>query len=221
MVVSDYAWVDKGTQKEAYESSHAGTHFDTPYHFDEKGEKSIAISDMSGPALVVDIREELFKWSDGYAITKIVVEKWMEAHGERKNVFLKGWERILLRVLSDKDAASIEPMRQFPYFDSGETVEILLNNARMRLGGERIKLVCTESPSVDYRDCGGLRTPDAKGKGGAHGAFYKSGVSIGENWDFRNLNNMTRGFLHVFFDTEKPAPDAVKVYAAVFEIDVL
>lgn len=221
MVVSDYAWVDRKTKNEVYESSHAGTHFDTPYHFEKEGEKNIPLNKISGPALVVDIRKELVKWSDGYAITKTVIEKWIEAVApkERTGTFLKGWERILLRTLSDKDAAKEEPMRKFPYFDSGETAETILLHARKRLGRGTVKLICTESPSVDHRDCGRLSTPDINGKGGAHGAFHRHGVSIGENWDFRNLDNMTFGILHVFFDTATPAPDAVKVYTAVFEID--
>lgn len=218
MEVNDYVWTDSNTGKEIHESSQWGTHFDTPYHFDKNGAQGIETDGLSGLSIVVDFREDLSVWSDGYAITERVVEKWIEKNKESaKHQGSKSWERILLRVLSDKDALSTIPLTQFPYFDNGNTVRLLLAHAKDFSGGKAIKLFCTESPSVDYVDCGHLVSVGEEGKGGAHGAFNERGVAIGENWDFRRLDNLAQGFLHIFFNTLQPAPDAVRVQAGFFE----
>jgi kynurenine formamidase len=219
MEVSDYIWIDAKTGKEIHESSQWGTHFDTPYHFDKNGAQDIETESLSGSALVVDLREELSVWSDSYAITEIVIEKWIEKYqeGVKKNTSPEAWERVLLRVLSDTDATSTVPFVRFPYFVNGNTVRMFLGRIKEFSGGKATKLFCIESPSVDYVDCGHLSSAGEEGNGGAHGAFHKRQVVIGENWNFQHLNNMAQGFLHIFFDSTNPAPDAVKVQSAFFE----
>lgn len=218
MVVSDYVWKDVKTGAEIRESSQWGTHFDTPYHFDKNGLKYIPnfYSGFCGRAVCLDLRRMLSRYSNGYAITEVVIEEWKEAYGDMGD---DDADVFLLRTLSDTDANSQLPLEKFPYFKNLKAVDALWQYTSER--GTSIlhpTLVCVEAPSVDRVDCGCLKGATIDGDGGAHGAFHGRAIHIGENFDFREIGNLAKGLLRVYLE-QSVAPDSMKVVTALFEPD--
>lgn len=200
-------------------STQWGSQFDTPQHFYKEGASDVDRTLVSGPARVVDLRPELEGESDGLAITSKVVQAWFERTmgglqiGESQN---KTWKRILLQTLKSEQAMATSPMSQFPYFADPEVVNFFINKI-WTTTGVGVKVVYHEPPSVDEVNQGHLLHPNNIQQGGAHGAFYKNGVIIGENWDLQRFTEGQTGIVRVFFDsTMNGAKDAVAVSGAYF-----
>ena len=62
---------------------HGGTHLDAPIHFAERGRTAdqIPLQDLVGPAVVIDVREQVAKDAD-YALTPDDVRAFESRHGE-------------------------------------------------------------------------------------------------------------------------------------------
>src|SRR6185295_18198523 len=182
-------------------STQWGSQIDAPQHFLKKGAIKIDIDKAQGPARVVDIKEELNEFSDSLAISEEVVRAWLNRANLKQ--FSNGkdtsWQRILLRTLSIGQAQSNVPLAWFPYFDNPRAVELLINSIE-RETQQIVRAIFVEPPSVDRVDQGHLAGADARGKGGAHGAFHRHGVLIGENWDLSGISDGTRGLVRIFLD---------------------
>ncbi len=77
---------------------HGGTHLDAPIHFHEDGHTTdeVPLSQLTGPAVVIDVRRESERDRD-YALTRDRVEAWEDQYGEipaDSIVLLRtGWSR--------------------------------------------------------------------------------------------------------------------------------
>ncbi len=92
---------DKGFFYRAYRFTapeHGGTHFDAPSHFHREGRtaEEVSLDRLTGPAAVIDVREEAQADRD-YALTVERVKAWEAEHGavpEGSLVLLRtGWSR--------------------------------------------------------------------------------------------------------------------------------
>ncbi len=183
-------------------STQWGSQVDRPPHYLADGSTEVETDRLNGPAIAIDFRGALMELSDGFAITAKVVRKALEDLFSLINIediSGKIWERVLLRTLNDEQAHSETPLERFPYFANPEAVNALIEGISERTG-QRAKVVFNEPPSVDEANQGYLATTSEDGHGGAHGAFHKHDVLIGESWDLSALENGQTGVTVVDFD---------------------
>lgn len=219
MLVHSANWRNRD-RSVAGRSSQWGTQFDTPYHFADGGAHNIDKSLVSGPAVVLDLREALANSGNTLKITSAVIRAALRrvfALDKLDGVNPAIWQRVLLRTLTDKLANSEIPLRKFPYFHSPEAVDTLVAGIRNGSGGQALKVIMCEPPSVDEADQGHLAEASGDGEGGAHGALHRNSVLIGENFDFRPLNNGDYGVTLVNFDPVMAgSPDSDLISGAYF-----
>lgn len=124
---------------------HGGTHFDAPSHFHREGQtaEEVSVDRLTGPAVVIDAREEARADRD-YALTVERVKAWEEEHGPVPGdslVLLRtGWSRYWPDE-SDYLGGSEGDDLHFPAY--GEAA------ARYLIEKRRVALLGVDSASID------------------------------------------------------------------------
>lgn len=149
-------------------NSHAGTHADTPFHFDrDAGVANFDDAHYSGSVCIVNI-EPLLGGSS--VITAAMIQSLMDLHP----VLRIAW-RIVFRTFSLADKTEDKWRDNFAHFDP---------EAALALGRlPNLILVGIDTPSVD----GPSVSPICEG---AHGAFHSNDVAIIENLRLNSVDEL-------------------------------
>lgn len=194
--------------------SQQGAHFDNPFHFDERGSRETT-GPTGGWARVIDFRDFLTRLSDGHAITEGVVRGWLQSMGSGFSRNDLSWGIVGIRTLKDEDLAQNGPLQHFPYWENPAAVRAFLEGI-FQATDVQVHAVLNEPASVDRVDEGYLLDPNPDtGRGGAHGAFDRRHVAIGEFFDFSRVQKL--GGKGMFNAVRAPTfPDSTPLAAAWF-----
>ena len=132
-------------------AEHGGTHLDAPVHFAEGRHTTdqIPLSQLIGPAVVVDLRAEVERAGADYRVPVAALEAWERAHGAVPEgtivLLLTGWgsrwpDRARYLGTTKTGAAAV-PELHFP----GISVE-----AARWLVARKVHAVGLDTPSLDY-----------------------------------------------------------------------
>lgn len=145
-----------------FASTHSGTHIDAPYHFDKNGIKvnQIRLEDLVGSAIMIRL-EDGRAASPDYLVTKHDICEFEKSLGGRRIgpgmavIFHTGWQK--------SHVADADFFLENPGLD---------RSAARYLASRRVRLVGTDSPSIDA----GCDSSFA-----AHRILAKAGIPIVEN----------------------------------------
>jgi arylformamidase len=140
-------------------STHAGTHLDAPYHYDETGVRlaGVPLADLMGPCLVLDVRDPTLA-PDAEVPATALLAAWarVAAHTRPPRVFLR---------TGQPDTWDVFPTAFRPL--SVQLVEAL--------AGGGVRLLGTDAPSVDALTSKSLPVHAACAR---HGLFIVEGLAL-------------------------------------------
>ncbi len=141
---------------------HFGTHVDAPYHFGGPGHlfvNEIAVEDLVGPAVVVDVRDQVASDED-YMLTRRDLRDWERGHGRIPPgaivIMFSGWGERWDDPLAYRNFH--DGAQHYPGF-SAESVQWLLDNRDIvGLGIDTLSI--DHGPSTDFIVHGKLNGDD-------------------------------------------------------------